>query len=159
MHLHLIAVGKRMPAWVTAGFTDFNRRLPPELQLRLTELAPARRGKTITAKQALAAEAKDISNALPPGATVIILDVSGTQHDSARLAKLLSGWLHLGRDVAFVIGGADGLDAGIKRQAAMRWSLSPLTLPHALVRVVLVEQIYRAWTILHNHPYHRDGAV
>jgi len=156
MRLHLIAVGKRMPAWITTGFTDFNRRLPPELQLRLSEITPARRGKTITTKQALAAEAKDISNALPRGATVIILDVSGTQHSSAKLAKLLSGWLHQGRDVAFVVGGADGLDADIKRRADMLWSLSPLTLPHAFVRVIMAEQIYRAWTIMQGHPYHRE---
>ena len=156
MHLHLIAVGKRMPAWVRDGYREFIKRLPPPCTPKLTEISPADRHGDHSAAACMAQEAERIRRALPASARLIVLDEAGKPWRSRELAEQLGGWLQDGRDVALVIGGADGLDPTLKRQAETSWSLSPLTLPHALVRVVVAEQIYRAWTLLNHHPYHRD---
>ena len=156
MRIHLVAVGKRMPAWVASGFNEYNKRLPREFRLNLVEVAPVIRAKSTTTQKVLAEEARRIQAAIPDNAMVIALDEHGVHFDSNTLARKIQAWTQQGRDLAFIIGGADGLDAGLKQSADMLWSLSPLTLPHALTRVILAEQIYRAWTILQKHPYHRD---
>ena len=156
MRIHLVAVGKRMPAWVASGFNEYNKRLQREFRLNLVEVAPVIRAKSTTTQKVLAEEARRIQAAIPDNAMVIALDEHGVHFDSNTLARKIQAWTQQGRDLAFIIGGADGLDAGLKQSADMLWSLSSMTLPHALTRVILAEQIYRAWTILQKHPYHRD---
>ncbi|HEV2112244.1 MAG TPA: 23S rRNA (pseudouridine(1915)-N(3))-methyltransferase RlmH [Gammaproteobacteria bacterium] len=155
MRIHLIAAGTRMPAWVSAGFEDYAGRLPPECKLVLKEipLGAARSGGD--ARKAMLEEGEKMLAAVPAGANVIALDVRGKALSTEELAKQLSQWLQGGRDQALLIGGPDGLAPGCLSHAALSWSLSPLTLPHGLVRVVAAEQLYRAWSILKNHPYHR----
>ena len=156
MRSHLVAVGKRVPTWVTTGFNEYNKRLPKELRLDLVEIAPVVRSKSTTAQKIMTEEAKRIRAALPQNAMLITLDEHGTQFDSPTLSRKIESWSRQGQDLVFIIGGADGLGADLKQKTDMLWSLSPLTLPHALVRVIVVEQIYRAWTILQKHPYHRE---
>lgn len=155
MKLMVCAVGTRMPAWVDTGFDDFARRMPRELPLALTEIRPEPRGgKPLDAL--LAAEESRIRAALPPRARMVALDERGTDTTTRDLAARLEHWQTEGDDVAFVIGGPDGLAAGLKRDARESLRLSSLTLPHALVRVVLAEALYRAWSVTRNHPYHRE---
>jgi 23S rRNA (pseudouridine1915-N3)-methyltransferase len=157
--LHILAVGHRMPAWLQAGFEDYARRMPRDLPLQLREIRPQPRGAgALSAAQTeamLKAEGERLRAALPAGCRMVALDERGQTLDSARLARQLAQWMQDGRDVCFVIGGADGLDAGIKRSAHLMLSLSAMTLPHQLVRVILAEQLYRAASVLRNHPYHR----
>jgi 23S rRNA (pseudouridine1915-N3)-methyltransferase len=155
MQIHLIAVGTRMPAWVTSGYEEYVRRMPHECRLRLVELALSRRGKNRSAQQNRREEGKAMLAAIPAQATVIALDVRGKAWSTGTLAARLQDWLQGGRDVALLVGGPDGLDDACLERADLRWSLSALTLPHALVRVLLAEQLYRAWTVLQGHPYHR----
>lgn len=155
MRIHLLAVGTRMPAWADAAYEDFARRLPRECRLVLTEIAPATRGKSGGAARAMAVEAGRLGAALPKGARVIALEQGGRECTSEALAGELQRWQQDGRDVALLIGGPDGLAPEIRQRAEGSLSLSRMTLPHALARVVLAEQLYRAWTLLKNHPYHR----
>lgn len=155
MRIHLLAVGRRMPAWVNSGYAEFARRLPPECHLELTEIAPGPRAKGGSAARAIQAESVALLAALPKSARVIALDERGQSWSSVELARQLQAWLQDGRDVALLVGGADGLGPEVKTRAECSWSLSKLTLPHALVRVLVAEQLYRAWSILRNHPYHR----
>jgi 23S rRNA (pseudouridine1915-N3)-methyltransferase len=157
MKLLVVAVGERMPHWVDEGFADYARRFPRKARLELAEIRPEKRGPTRTVAQALAAEAKRIQAALPPGCRRVVLDERGRDVTTAALARLLEGWLAEGRDLAFLVGGPDGLDPGLKRPGELQLRLSSLTLPHAIVRIVLAEQLYRALSILDNHPYHRAG--
>jgi len=160
LRLRVIAVGTRMPAWVDAAFEDYARRLRTPWRLTLTEVAPARRREGIDAaagaKLAKAAEAKRILALLRPGDFVVPLDERGAEPTTLELAR----WLTLrgadGADLAFIIGGPDGLADELFARGQWRWSLSRLTLPHALARVVLIEQIYRAAMVLAGHPYHRE---
>lgn len=156
MHLHLIAVGTRMPAWVSQGYEDYARRLPGECRLQLHEVPLARRHKGGRVERLKEDEARALLAAVPRGATVVALEVRGQAWTTAQLADHLGGWMQDGRDVALLVGGPDGLAPACLDAAALRWSLSPLTLPHPLVRLVVVEQIYRAHCILRNHPYHRE---
>ena len=146
-----------MPAWVDAGFDEYARRMPREAALSLIEIKAEPRGEGAgrAVTRATEAEAKRIAAALPKSAFKVALDERGSSLTTLELADRLAAWKMEGRDVAFVIGGADGLAAAFKRDADLLWSLSPLTLPHALARVVLSEQLYRAHSILSNHPYHR----
>ena len=155
MRIHLIAAGTRMPSWVVEGFDDYAARMPPECRLLLKEipLGAYRRGGD--ARKAMQEEGAAMLAAVPEGAGITALEVQGKALDTPALAKLLNRWLQEGRDQVLLIGGPDGLAPECVAQADFRWSLSPLTLPHALVRVVVAEQIYRAWSILKNHPYHR----
>jgi len=157
--LHVLAVGHRMPAWVQAGFEDYARRMPRDIPVQLREIRPQPRGAgTLSAAQTegiLKAEGERLRNALPQDCYTVVLDQAGQALGSERLAQRLAQWMQDGRDVCFVIGGADGLDAGLKRSAQLMLSLSAMTLPHQLVRVILAEQLYRAASLLRNHPYHR----
>lgn len=156
MKLVVVAVGERMPGWVDDAFADYARRFPRKARLELVEVRPEKRGPTRTAAQAMAAEARRIEAALPAGCRRVALDERGRDLATAEFARLVGGWLGGGRDAAFLIGGPDGLDPGLKGGAELQVRLSSLTLPHALVRVLLAEQLYRALTILDNHPYHRQ---
>jgi 23S rRNA (pseudouridine1915-N3)-methyltransferase len=155
MRIHLLAVGRRMPTWIEAGYAEFARRLPPECRLELKEIEPGERGKGRDPARAMAEEGTRLLAALPKSAQVIALDEHGREWSSAELAQRLQAWLQDGRDVALLVGGADGLAPEVKARAETSWALSKLTLPHALVRVLVAEQLYRAWSILKNHPYHR----
>ncbi len=155
MRIQLLAVGRRMPAWVDAGYADFVKRMPPECRLELKEIEPGTRGKGRDPARAMADEAERLLAAIPKSAQVITLDERGREWSSVELAQRLQAWMLDGRDVALLVGGADGLAPEVKSRAESSWSLSKLTLPHALVRVLVAEQLYRAISILKNHPYHR----
>ncbi len=155
MRVKMIAVGTRLTGWQQQGFQEYARRLPRECAMELTEIPAATRGKATPTKQAIQKESDRLLAALAKNDFVIALDQPGTQYRSEKLAELLGTWLSQGRDVAMLIGGADGLSDACRRRADLRWSLSDLTLPHGLVRVIVAEQIYRAWSILRGHPYHR----
>ncbi|MCF7696323.1 MULTISPECIES: 23S rRNA (pseudouridine(1915)-N(3))-methyltransferase RlmH [Mycetohabitans] len=155
MKLYIVAVGHRMPDWVTRGFDEYAKRMPPELRIELREIKPEQRVSTRAVTSVMAAERTRIEAALPKGARLVALDEHGLDWTTMQLAQHLPRWQQDGRDVAFVIGGADGLDPAIKAQADLLLRLSSLTLPHAMVRVLLAEQLYRAWSITQNHPYHR----
>jgi 23S rRNA (pseudouridine1915-N3)-methyltransferase len=145
-----------MPGWVTAGFEEYARRMPREMPLQLKELKPAQRSAAGDTARWLQAEAERINAAAPAGLLRVALDERGRSFPTRILAEHLERWRGDGRDVAFIIGGADGLAPELKTGAGLLWSLSPLTLPHGLVRVVLAEQLYRAASMLAGHPYHRE---
>lgn len=145
-----------MPGWVQAGYADYARRMPPDLPLMLAEIKPGHRAAGEDGARARQLEAERILAATPAGATLIALDERGVQPSTRELAGWLSGWMEEGVSPAFVIGGADGLDPGLKARAGRLLGLSRLTLPHALARVLLAEQLYRAACIIKGHPYHRD---
>ena len=155
MKLLVVAVGTRMPAWAAGGFDEFARRMPRELPLQLVEVKaePRTTGKTVEAM--MAAEAARIEAALPARCRRVILDEHGTDVTTRDLAQRIEDWQG-GGDVALIVGGPDGLSPALKATAHERLRLSSLTLPHALVRPLLAEAIYRAWSVLKNHPYHRE---
>jgi 23S rRNA (pseudouridine1915-N3)-methyltransferase len=155
MNIHLIAVGEKMPRWVRDGYNDYAKRLPAECALRLIEIPAGKRGKNADASRIIRDESARMLAAIPKGAAVVALEVGGSSWSTEQLAQNLDGWMGGGRDLALLVGGPDGLGVAARKAADQRWSLSPLTLPHPLVRVVLAEQLYRAWSILRNHPYHR----
>lgn len=153
MRVRLITVSERQPDWVNSAFADYAKRLPKHLQPQLVELPLAKRREDVL--KAKADEGLRILDACKD-AQLIALDERGRNLSSRDLAGLLPGWEQSGRDVALVVGGPDGLDASVLQRAALKWSLSALTLPHGMVRVILAEQLYRAWSIQSGHPYHRD---
>ncbi len=155
MRVRVIAVGTRLPGWQKQGFQEYARRLPRECAMELTEIPAATRAKSKPTKQAIQKESDRLLAALSKNDYVIALDQPGAQYDTEELAGLLDMWLAQGRDLAMLIGGADGLSDACRTRADLRWSLSDLTLPHGLVRVLVAEQVYRAWSILRAHPYHR----
>ena len=155
MRLVIAAVGQRQPAWADAACAEFARRFPPELRLELRAVRAEPRALK-TAPQSMAAEAERLEAALPKRARRIVLDEHGSRRTSAQLADRLATWMADGRDAALLIGGPDGLLPALKASADETLRLSDLTLPHALVRVLLVEALYRAWTITIGHPYHRE---
>jgi 23S rRNA (pseudouridine1915-N3)-methyltransferase len=156
VRIHLLAVGTRMPSWVVEGYREYTKRLPRECSLQLVEIPPAKRHKSLSAEQARQQEGQAILAALPKDCSVVALDVRGKPWSTETLATQLDDWLVSGRDVALLVGGPDGLSDACLERADQRWSLSALTYPHALVRIVLAEQLYRAWTINTGHPYHRS---
>lgn len=156
MRLVIVAVGTRMPAWVDEAFGDFAKRMPRECTLDLVEVKAEPRSGGKTAEQMMAAEAERIRAALPPRVRLVILDERGEDLTTKSLAQRLERWLGAGDDVALVIGGPDGLDPSLKQAAHEKIRLSSLTLPHAMVRVLLAEALYRAWSVTKNHPYHRE---
>ncbi len=155
MRIHLISVGTRMPAWVNDAYHDFAKRLPHECSLSLREIEAGKRGKNTDIKRLITAEGEKMLAAIPKNALCVALDVEGKQYSSETLASSLTEWMASGDDVALLVGGADGLAQSCLQRAHLRWSLSQLTLPHMLVRVVLAEQLYRAWSIGRGLPYHR----
>ena len=155
MKLLLVAVGQRQPGWAQTAYDDFAKRFPPELRLELKAVKAEPRGSK-TAEQLMAAEASRLVASIPKGARRIVLDEHGTRLTTLQLAARMKSWMDDGRDVALLIGGPDGLDANLKSTADETWRLSDLTLPHAFVRVLLAEALYRAWTVMVNHPYHRE---
>jgi 23S rRNA (pseudouridine1915-N3)-methyltransferase len=155
MKIHLVAIGEKMPAWVLAGYDEYARRLPRECSLVLRELPLATRGKTGDPLKWKREEAELIRAALPKGAYLVALDVLGKAWDTPELSRRIGTWMQEHSDVVLLVGGPDGLDEALLGEAHARWSLSALTFPHPLVRVLLAEQIYRAWSLLNNHPYHR----
>lgn len=155
MQLIIAAVGHKMPAWIETGFQEYAKRMPPECRILLKEIKPVERSGSRTAETVMAQEREKIEAALPKGARVIALDERGRDWTSMQLSQQLVQWQQDGRDVAFVIGGADGLDPGFKAGADTLIRISSMTLPHGMVRVMLAEQLYRAWSITQNHPYHR----
>jgi 23S rRNA (pseudouridine1915-N3)-methyltransferase len=155
MKLHILAVGHKMPDWITAGFDEYAKRMPPELRIELREIKPEQRTSGRSAQSVMAAERQRIEAALPKNARIVALDERGREWTTMQLASALPGWQQDGRDVAFIIGGADGLDPQVKAHAEIMLRVSSLTLPHGMVRVLLAEQLYRAWSITQNHPYHR----
>ena len=155
MKLLLVAVGQRQPAWADEAYAEFEKRFPPEMRLTLKAVKAEPRGAK-TAEQLMAAEAARIEAALPKGVRRVVLDERGERVTTLQLATRMKAWLYDGRDVALLIGGPDGLDASLKASADETLRLSELTLPHAFVRVLLAEALYRAWTVTVNHPYHRE---
>jgi len=144
-----------MPAWVTQGYAEYARRLPADCALRLVEIPAGKRGKGADIDRITQLEGEKMLAALPKGARVVALDVKGRPWSTEVLSRELDAWRHDGGDVALLVGGPEGLAPECVARAEQRWSLSNLTLPHPLVRIVVAEQLYRAWSILHNHPYHR----
>jgi len=156
MRVSIICVGHKMPAWIRTGFGEYVKRLPPEIRVELVELKPEEKASGRTVDKAKALEGGRILAAIPEGATVYALDEKGRSVTTQGLAVMLAGWMRDATHPALVIGGADGLSDEVRQRADKLLSLSALTLPHGLARVLLAEQLYRAWTILANHPYHRD---
>ena len=156
MKLTVVAVGHKMPDWITTGFNEYAKRMPREARIELLEIKPEPRTTGKNTAQMMEAEAQRILAGLPHGALRIVLDERGAQLTTKQLAQQMQGWMGGGRDVAFVIGGADGLHESVKNGAQQLLALSAMTLPHGLVRVLLAEQLYRAHSLLHNHPYHRE---
>ena len=155
MKARLVAVGERAPAWVAEGFGEYQKRHAHWLPLELAEIAPGLRGKGRDPARAVADEGARVLAALPKQAHVVALDGRGKLYSSEQLAERVAAWRQQGRDLAFLIGGPEGHADAVLAQAHERWSLGPLTLPHMLVRLVLAEQLYRACSLLANHPYHR----
>ncbi|RDH86715.1 MAG: 23S rRNA (pseudouridine(1915)-N(3))-methyltransferase RlmH [endosymbiont of Escarpia spicata] len=155
MKIHIISVGNRMPRWVTEGYEEYARRMPAECGLKLVEINPGHRGKNADMQRTLHDEGERMLKAIPKGCQVIALDVQGSSWGTEKLSQKLGAWMGDGRDLALLVGGPEGLAPDCLARAEGRWSLSPLTMPHPLVRVVVAEQIYRAWSLLRNHPYHR----
>ena len=156
MQITIVAVGVRMPTWINQGVTEYQKRFPPELKVKLTEIPSSKRTKSANSDRILKQEAERISAAVPDGCHVIVLDEHGKTQRTTALAKNMASWMQNGKSIALVIGGADGIHADLKKQANEIWSLSDLTLPHGLARVFLMEQLYRAWSVLKKHPYHRE---
>ena len=155
MQLIIAAVGHKMPAWITAGFDEYAKRMPAECRIVLKEIKPVDRSSSKTAETVMALERSRIEAVFPKGGRIIALDEHGRDLTTLQLSQHLTQWQQQGGDVTFVVGGADGLDASLKKSADMLIRVSSLTLPHGMVRVVLAEQLYRAWSITQNHPYHR----
>jgi len=155
MRIAIIAVGHKPPDWVRAGFEEYRKRLPKPYALELIEVPAAARGPGRDAARAIVEEGTRVLAALPKGARLVLLDERGKPWSSAELSAQMRTWSHDGRDIALAVGGADGHAPDVAAKADQRWSLGPLTLPHMLVRLVVIEQIYRAWTMMTGHPYHR----
>ena len=155
MRIHLIAVGRRMPEWVSQGFSEYARRMPKHCQLDLVEINAGKRGKNADLKRINRDEGQRLLDAVPAQARVIALERCGQQKSTTELASAMDQWLTQGQDVALLVGGPEGLSEQCIERADETWSLSKMTFAHPLVRVMLAEQLYRAWSILTNLPYHR----
>lgn len=156
MKLLIVSVGHKMPDWITQGFNEYTKRMPREAKIELLEIKPESRTLGKSTEQILQAEAQRVLHALPAGCMRIAMDERGATPTTKQLATQMQDWMRAGCDVAFIIGGADGLHETVKHSAQHLMALSALTLPHAFVRVLLAEQLYRAYSLMHNHPYHRE---
>ncbi|MCB1647396.1 MAG: 23S rRNA (pseudouridine(1915)-N(3))-methyltransferase RlmH [Pseudomonadales bacterium] len=155
MLIEIVAIGTKLPAWTEAGYEEYAKRLPREWDLQVKELAVARRGKTDSVEKLIQDEGKRMMAVVKPGAIVIALDREGTNWSTEKLADNFGRWMQETSHIQFLIGGPDGLSQECLQRANARWSLSKLTFPHVYVRMLLAEQIYRAWSIINNHPYHK----
>ncbi|MBX9587461.1 MAG: 23S rRNA (pseudouridine(1915)-N(3))-methyltransferase RlmH [Gammaproteobacteria bacterium] len=155
MAIKLLAVGRNMPNWVNEAFQDYVKRLPTEYAIDILEIRPEVRGKNENIAKIIEREGEKILKAVPDQHVIIALDERGTSWNTQQLATQLKRWREEQMKICLIIGGPDGLSDACRQRAQQIWSLSPLTLPHPLVRVIIAEQIYRAWSILTNHPYHR----
>lgn len=155
MRIYLVSVGQKMPGWVNEGYQEYAKRLPRECALQLIEVQPFKAGKSSSSDVVKQNEADRIRQSLPKNVHLVALHERGKRGDTVAFSQRLKQWLELGKDVAIVIGGADGLHPDFIAEAQEVISLSDMTFPHPLVRVIFAEQIYRAWSLLHNHPYHR----
>ncbi|MDD5320217.1 MAG: 23S rRNA (pseudouridine(1915)-N(3))-methyltransferase RlmH [Methylococcales bacterium] len=155
MQINLISIGNRMPAWVQQGYDEYAKRLPRECELALKEIAPGKRSKNSDIARIVKDEGERIIAAITQSAHIVTLDISGKLWTTPELAQAMQRWLEGGQPVALLVGGPEGLSSSVKQLARESWSLSKLTFPHPMVRIIVAEQLYRAWSILHNHPYHR----
>ncbi|WP_184463355.1 23S rRNA (pseudouridine(1915)-N(3))-methyltransferase RlmH [Zhongshania antarctica] len=155
MRVSLICIGTKMPAWVEEGVAEYRKRLPAEIQFDIKELPLPKRGKNTDIRRAIAQEGEAMTAAIPAGDRIIALDVLGKAVSTESLAEALASWQMEGDNISILVGGPDGLSPACLALARQKWSLSAMTLPHPLVRVLFAEQLYRAWTINNNHPYHR----
>jgi len=156
MKINLIAIGDQMPNWVETAFTDYQKRMPRECQLLLHEIPMPKRSKTTSIEKLKSLEAELILKKIPANNYIIALDEYGKSWSTSSLADEMKLWLTSGQNISIIIGGPDGLASSILQTAKEKRSLSKLTLPHPVVRIIVAEQLYRAWSILNNHPYHRD---
>lgn len=155
MRIHLLAVGTRMDSWISQGYQEYAKRLPAECCLQLTEIPAGKRGKNADIPRILQQEGERMLAAIPADTHVIAMDLGGRSWSTEQLSQQMTGWLASGRDTVLLVGGPEGLADACRQRAQQAWSLSALTLPHPLVRIVVAEQLYRAWSILKGHPYHR----
>ena len=156
MRLNIVAIGQSMPSWVTSGWTEYAKRFPRGFSMNLRELQAIKRSRNADIDSIRRREGEALLGAVPPSSYLVALDELGNQWSTVELSTHMTEWMKTSRNVTFLIGGPDGLSDTCRERADACWSLGKLTLPHALVRVVLAEQLYRAWTITQNHPYHRD---
>ncbi len=156
MKIRILAVGQKMPKWVQQTFLEYNQRLAKNQQLELVEIAPEHRSKSSNKVIAMESEGKRLLSALRPTEKLVLLDEHGKSLSTKDIAQSIQNWQLQGDDIALIIGGADGVSDEVKKRASYKWSLSKLTFPHPLVRVIIAEQIYRAYSLISNHPYHRE---
>lgn len=156
MKIQLIAVGNKMPDWVTTGFKEYQRRFPKDCSFELIEVTPGKRGKNADIARILQQEGEKMLSHVGKGNRIVTLEVLGKPWQTHQLAKQLSGWQMDGRDVSLLVGGPEGLSPECIARSEQKWSLSPLTLPHPMVRIMVAESLYRAWSLNNNHPYHRE---
>lgn len=156
MKIQIIAVGNKMPAWVVQGTNEYLRRFPKDFLVNFHEIAPLKRGKTTDVNRVKEIEGEKCLAAIPKGNKLITLEVLGRSWTTGELAKQINQWQMDGRNISLLIGGPEGLSDECSKQAEQKWSLSPLTLPHPMVRVIVTEALYRAWSLTQNHPYHRE---
>jgi len=155
MQINLISVGNRMPSWVQQGYEEYAKRLPRECELLLKEIAPGKRGKNNDIARIVKDEGERMLAAIPNSAHIVALDIPGKPWTTPDLAKAMERWFAGGQPIALLIGGPDGLAESAKQRTQEFWSLSNLTFPHPLVRIIVAEQLYRAWSLINHHPYHR----
>lgn len=156
MHITILAVGNKMPNWVTEAFNDYSKRFGRDLKVTLKEIKPEKRGGGVTSEQGISQEENRLNLAIPSHNFLVVLDERGQSLRSQQLAEQLKQWQFSGQDICIIIGGADGLSQQMKKNANLLLKLSDMTLPHGMVRIILIEQLYRALSILNNHPYHRE---
>lgn len=156
VRIQIVAVGTKMPSWVSTGVDEFIRRFPSDMPVSFTEIPAGKRGKNADIKRILEKEGEQMLAAIPKGNRIVTLEVTGKPWDTPTLAKQLDNWKMDGRDVSLLIGGPEGLAPECIAASGQKWSLSALTLPHPLVRIILTESLYRAWSVTQNHPYHRE---
>lgn len=157
MKIHLLAIGSKMPDWVAKGYAEYAGRLTGKVQLQLHEIPAEKRVKNSDVKTLCKKESTKLLSAIPKGCRVVALDVLGQSWSTEKLASQMESWMMSGQDIALLVGGPEGMTRECVERADQVWSLSALTFPHPLVRVLLSEQLYRAWSITENHPYHRAG--
>ena len=155
MKIGLIAIGAKMPIWVKSGYEEYQQRLTQDCKLSIHEIAAIKRNKQTDLKKVCEDEGQKILSAIPKGNHIIALEVKGKPWTTEQLSQQMQQWMQSGQDLSLLIGGPEGLSQSCRDKANQQWSLSPLTLPHPMVRIIVAEQLYRAWSIIKNHPYHR----